>query len=269
MAKHELKDLAVTHISLVKAGANGKQIIYKSAQTDPAHEKIIKISKTDAEQGIVYGIVYAPDEVDSQGDFATAKEIQKAAYAFMKSQNGKVDHDHDFVVKDAYVAESWITKAGDPTFPDEPIGSWAVAIQLEDEGLRKDAREGNIAGLSMAGHATKVEVEKATQQETKNLVAAFTDAMSSLWIKIEGYVEKSQKENTLEPKEVEHAIAKAVEPIAQKVTNLEERNGSLEKENVDLKKRLEEAEQTLKKSRQDNSQELIEKSNTFAGKGVL
>jgi hypothetical protein len=127
----ELSNIDITHISLVKKGANGKQIIYKSAK-DGKYKKDIEIKKSDSEKGIVYGIVYSPDEVDSQGDYATADEIEKAAYGFMKSLNQRnVDVEHSFVSEDAFVAESWILKSNDPIFPDEPEGSWAVAIKLE------------------------------------------------------------------------------------------------------------------------------------------
>ena len=37
----------------------------------------------DEEKRLVYGIVYEPDAVDSQGDFAKADEIEKACHQFM------------------------------------------------------------------------------------------------------------------------------------------------------------------------------------------
>ena len=52
----------------------------------------IFIEKSKDEQ-IVYGIVYEPDTVDSQGDQANAEEIRKAAYSFMENaQTFKVMH---------------------------------------------------------------------------------------------------------------------------------------------------------------------------------
>jgi ABC-type molybdate transport system substrate-binding protein len=83
MAK-KLKDIEITHISLVKAGANNKTFIYKSIATEPTYDRVVNIVKQDNEKGIVYGIVYEPDTVDAQGDFTTSEEIQKASYNFMK-----------------------------------------------------------------------------------------------------------------------------------------------------------------------------------------
>lgn len=201
----KLTDINITHISLVKAGANGKQFIYKSAIDPGGYEHTIDIKKTDEEQGIVYGIVYAPGEVDSQGDFADADEIKKAAYNFMKSLNVKnVDVDHSFKNEDAFVAESWIVKSGDSVFADEPEGSWAVAIKLESEELRKSARDGDLQGLSMAGVANKTEVHKSDESAFKKLFSAFADAVSDVWFDFGGVIKKSKGEDNDMSKEIEN-----------------------------------------------------------------
>ncbi len=192
-----LSDIAITHISLVKAGANGKQVIYKSAANEGGYEHTIAIKKNDEEKGVIYGVVYAPDEVDSQGDFATAGEIEKAAYAFMKARNTtNVDVDHSFEPEAAFVAESWIVKGGDSIFPDEPVGSWAVAIKLEDEDLKALAKSGELAGISMAGVAQKNEVEKSGEVGDKpfeEFFAVLVDVISDVWIDISAVIRKDEK----------------------------------------------------------------------------
>ena len=45
----------------------------------------------------------------------------------------------------SFVAESWITKGSDPLFPDEPEGSWAVGIRVEDESLWASVKKGELA----------------------------------------------------------------------------------------------------------------------------
>ena len=195
----KLTDISITHISLVKAGANGKQIIYKSANDPGDYENSIDIKKTDNEKGVVYGIVYAPDQVDSQGDFTDADEIEKAAYSFMKSLNARnVDVEHSFNTEDAFVAESWIVKSGDPVFADEPEGSWAVAIKLESEELKALAKSGDISGLSMAGAAHKEAVEKAEGDNAKafsKFFESFADAVSDIWFDFGGMIKKSKGED--------------------------------------------------------------------------
>ncbi|WP_195836304.1 XkdF-like putative serine protease domain-containing protein [Campylobacter portucalensis] len=97
--------------------------------------------------GVVYGIVYSPDEVDAHGEMSSGEEIQKAAYGFMKGLNGgNVDREHDFKNRDAYVAESWIVRENDALFKGEKVGSWAVGIKLESDELKQAVKKGEIAG---------------------------------------------------------------------------------------------------------------------------
>ena len=142
-------------------GANGKRIIWKAGDERPEgadafETPLRKLVKSD-EKRVVYGIVYGPGQVDSQGEYAERGEIEKAAYGFMKGLRLlNVDAQHDFDPRAAFVAESWLTKGADPLFPDEPEGSWAVGIRVEDEALWASVKKGELAGLSMAGYAAKV-----------------------------------------------------------------------------------------------------------------
>lgn len=252
MKTRKLTGIDVTHISLVKAGANGKSVIYKSADTIPTHEKQIAIKKTDNEKGLVYGIVYAPDEVDTDNEFTDANEIVKAAYAFMKNKNtNNVDKQHSFELEKAFVCESWIVKSNDAIFPDEKEGSWAVAIKLEDEELKKAVKNGEIAGISMAGTAQKVDVEKADEKSfsLSDLLDVFTKLFSSTSVNLNGYVYNdkiNKQENELKKEDLEEAIKKAYEPISSAVDDLK-------KQVEDLKKGNKELEEMLKLSRQNDN----------------
>lgn len=160
----QLTDIDVHFISLVKKGANGKTVIFKSADADMDAPELrqFRISKLDDEKQMVYGIVYSPGEVDIQGDFAKADDIEHAAHNFLKQLRvHQVDEQHDYNPDDGYVAESWLTKAGgDPYFADEPTGSWAVGIKVENDETWALVKSGEYEGLSMAGNATRTEVEK-------------------------------------------------------------------------------------------------------------
>lgn len=48
------------------------------------------IQKSDA-QRYTLGIVYAPDDVDCQGDYSDAKEIEKACHGFMSKLQGQAN----------------------------------------------------------------------------------------------------------------------------------------------------------------------------------
>ena len=271
-----LKDISITHISLVKAGANKKDIIYKTSNKDPLHFKTIEIKKSDDEKGVIYGIVYSPDSIDTDDEYTNADEIVKAAYGFMKSKNTtNVDKDHTFENEKAFVGESWITKENDSIFPDEPMGSWAVGIKLEDEELKKAVKNGDIAGISMAGTATKEDdaddVSKASEKmfslndllETMKKVFGYTSF--SMHGSYDKNIDKSKKEGekeTMKPEEMEAALTKAMEPVVTKID-------SLQNEVDDLKKSNKETVEALKKSKQNNDPQNENVEKEYAIGGIL
>lgn len=245
----KLKNLNITHISLVKAGANKKNIIYKSSDSKTNYEKMIKIVKHDDEKGVVYGIVYSPEEIDTQGEFASAIEIEKAAYAFMKGLNGSnVDRDHNFKPDGAYVAESWIVRENDALFKSEKIGSWAVAIKLESEELKEAVKKGEIAGLSMAGTGDREEVSK--DDKSGSIAEAITKGFNAIFEKFN--TQKGEKVNNDEIAKQNEAIAKAISDGLSKV----------ESTIAKLDKRIDELEKMAKESKQSES---VTKSNEIEG----
>lgn len=197
-----LKDIRINYISLVKKGANKRKFIYKSSDDTPTFEKDISIAKYDNEQGIVYGVVYAPYEVDTQGHQASIEEIRKAAHDFLRKSNVKnVDIEHSYRPEEAYIAESWIVEKGDPKINNAPPGAWAVGVQLETDELRNLAKSGEIQGLSMAGVATIV--SKSDGDGILN--------------KIFKSLRKSGDDNEMKEEEVKALIEKSLEGLAGKV----------------------------------------------------
>lgn len=101
---------------------------------------------------ILYGIVYEPDFVDSQDDFSSADEIEKAAHNFLvKARKVKVQHDE---VAKASVVESYIAPA-DLNVGGNAVrkGSWVLVIKVNDSELWSEIKEGKYTGLSMGGTA--------------------------------------------------------------------------------------------------------------------
>jgi len=157
--RRKLKDIRVMFISLVARPATGKALALKGE----AFAVQFEIRKTDEELKRAYGIVYAPEQTDAQGDWTDAAEIRKAADEWMAGGRAKnVDQGHSFKKENAFVAESWLVRKGDPLFPDEPEGAWAVGIQVTDEGLWANLKKGDLTGISLAGWARS---EPARKQE--------------------------------------------------------------------------------------------------------
>jgi hypothetical protein len=180
----KLTEIRVDFISLVKSPANEKELILK------AHGKLKELAfmKFDLERKVAYGIVYAPDRVDTQGDFTDSGEIEKAAYGFMKSlKNRQVDLEHSFQeLPDVYIGESWIVRKGDALFPDDE-GAWAVGIKVADEGLWQELKTGGLTGISMAGIARRQDINKGGEEGlferwTERVVGAIKDALNGIGI---------------------------------------------------------------------------------------
>lgn len=116
---------------------------------------IFDISKKEDEH-IVCGVVYAPNEVDSQGDTTNEEEIRKALYSYMEGpQKFKVNHKGKYI--DTKVLEIYIAPV-DFAINNQKIkkGSWLLIARVLDEKVWKGIKDGSITGYSLAGRATHI-----------------------------------------------------------------------------------------------------------------
>lgn len=233
----ELKAMKVDFLSLVSKGANGKKIVWKSDGAKPEGAEVfetpLKKIKKSEEKRMVYGIVYSPDQVDSQGEYASRAEIEKAAYGFMKGLRLlNVDAQHDFDPKAAYVAESWLTKGLDPLFPDEPEGSWAVGIRVEDNAIWENVKKGELAGISMAGCAAKIKKgEEGFLAKIEELLERILKSSKGSEDKGGADGQKKEEKNADFDEEIKK-IAKALEGVpalVESIVKIDERITALEK----------------------------------------
>lgn len=250
----EITDMQIKLISLVSAGANNKKIVYKNENFNELLR--VDFKKSDIEQGVVYGIVYAPDEVDTQGEFANADEIKKAAYDFMKRSDLRycIDVNHNFNIADAYICESWIVKSKDEFFDEE--GAWAVGIKIEDEELREMIKNGSITGLSMYGSGV-IKSETKIQSLKGGVIAALKEFFGSS----ENFKKESSnnKGETMDENRVAELVKAGISANDARLETLEKFIG-------ELGAKLEEIMAELSKSKQDAA---IEKSQISASKGIL
>lgn len=117
-------------------------------------DKNIPIFKIDEEKRIVGGVVYAPDEIDSQGDTANSEEIEKAAHKFnVEVRKFKVNHKGKN--RNIDLLESYIMPA-DVSINNQIIkkGSWFIVCKVNDDDIWEAVKEGELTGFSMMGWAT-------------------------------------------------------------------------------------------------------------------
>lgn len=150
---YAITDAKISFVSLVNKAANKHQFLIVKAQDGKAQFRSYgDILKADADKHEVTGIVYEPMVEDTQNNYMTAEEIEKAAHWFMKNQ-GKVDLQHDFDPLDgACAVESYVTKC-DETIGDQAVkkGTWVMTVEVSDPDIFESIEKGEITGFSMGG----------------------------------------------------------------------------------------------------------------------
>lgn len=119
-------------------------------------KKTFKLIKSEGQlkKGLVFGIVYEPDSVDSHGDYCSADVIEKAAHDFLPKAMINLDHEDNSPAVE--VVESYIARAAfqlEGTTETVMKGSWVLVTRINDEQLRKDIESGDYTGYSLEGHA--------------------------------------------------------------------------------------------------------------------
>ena len=149
----EISDAKIQFVSLVAKAANKKQFLITKADGGNAQfSSFGKILKADVDTHYVTGIVYEPLTEDTDGNFMTAEEIQKAARWFVKNGD-KVDIQHSYeAAEGATVVESYITPC-DFMISDTPVikGTWVMTVEIDNAQLWDAVQKGEITGFSMGG----------------------------------------------------------------------------------------------------------------------
>lgn len=178
LRKGELRDIDVDLISLLfddMKPANGKGAIIKADGKETVFKGSsvkYKAEEKDGE-GLLYVTVYEPEVKDSQGDTASAEEIQKACSRFAKKgMLRKNDVNHNMTpVEDCYIAENYILKVSDPThYPETKVGAWVQVIKFDDlnSSLWQKAKKGGFNGVSLFGYANDTDTRQNELESMKN-----------------------------------------------------------------------------------------------------
>lgn len=163
-----------------RRGGDALGLLFGPAPFAPPAEAIalrdsgMVVRKLDNELQVVWAEVYLPDVLDTQDDFATADEVRKFAWDFCAaglSQQVDTNHDGDVLTPRAAVVETFVARAGDPTFLP---GAWVVAIKVADPGTWAKIKRGDINGFSLEAraHRSEVELEVEVPEEAKGRTMA-------------------------------------------------------------------------------------------------
>lgn len=171
----EIKNLVVSHVSIVDKAANKRSFLLTKSEEQPNVSRDMNILKQDASQQIAYGIVYEPLVKDAHDDYMTAEEIEKAAHIFLKDYR-QIDKQHDFTSQVGDVIESYIAPA-DFELGGETVtkGTWVMAVKVADE-VWSGIQKGEFTGFSLAGMGEVI--EKA--EDGKSFLAKIKDSVTEV-----------------------------------------------------------------------------------------
>ncbi|MDD2229532.1 MAG: XkdF-like putative serine protease domain-containing protein [Candidatus Cloacimonetes bacterium] len=180
--KGELRNVEVELVSLLFGEmnpANQKGFVVKNTVGSNGRSYEHKVSstkfksETSGTQGRLYVTLMEPDIHDSQGDFYSSEEIQKACDHFAKhGLVGKCDVNHNMQpVPEFSVVENYILKTADKEhFPDSKVGAWVQVLKCENLGseLWQKVEKGEFNGVSIYGRADDYRNAEASLNEIKN-----------------------------------------------------------------------------------------------------
>lgn len=171
----EIKNLVVSHVSIVDKAANKRSFLLTKSEEQPNVSRDMNILKQDASQQIAYGIVYEPLVKDAHDDYMTAEEIEKAAHIFLKDYR-QIDKQHDFTSQVGDVIESYIAPA-DFELGGQLVtkGTWVMAVKVADE-VWSGIQKGEFTGFSLAGMGEVIE----KVEDGKSFLAKIKDSVTEV-----------------------------------------------------------------------------------------
>lgn len=131
-----------------------------------ALNKQINFAEVDPERKILLGVALIPDKPiyrnDENGEYELIfdkQTIEKTAHEFVKRgkvNNATEQHEIQLGEGTATVVESWVIEDDihDKTRKfglQEPVGSWAIMMKVNDEALYQKAKNGELKGFSIEG----------------------------------------------------------------------------------------------------------------------
>jgi hypothetical protein len=179
LRKGELRNVEVELVSLLfdeMTPANQKGFVVKNASGRSFEHKINSTkfkSETQGTQGRLFVTLMEPNIHDSQGDYYSREEIQKACDHFAKhGLVGKCDVNHNMQpVPEFTVVENYILKTSDREhFPDTKVGAWVQVLKCEDlnSDLWQKVEKGEFNGVSIYGQADDYSDTESSLAEIKN-----------------------------------------------------------------------------------------------------
>lgn len=115
------------------------------------------VRRAEAEQRIVFGIVYEPNVPDAYGTWASAEEIAKWAHLWLARFQNNTDGHTRFVNDKVEIYESYIApvdfKIGGRSITK---GTWLLMMHVRDDEMWDSIKRGDLTGFSIGAYASVI-----------------------------------------------------------------------------------------------------------------
>jgi hypothetical protein len=133
----------------------------------------VKLASVNKERRMLYGPALIPNKYILRIDKNTGEDyyiyfepetIAKCAHLYLKKNlQHNTTFEHEFSVMGCPVVESWIIEGEkDKAYHfglSAPVGSWIVGVNVTDDEIWNDVKEGNVKGFSIEGHFNELAVK--------------------------------------------------------------------------------------------------------------
>lgn len=127
---------------------------------DKSFDRQVKITKSDEERQLVYGVVLEPEVIDAHYDVVSVDEIESAAHNYL-IKSRMVGDQHNKPAK-ADIVESYIAPT-DLNIGGQHVrkGSWVMVTRIHDQEMWHGIKKGAYTGYSIGGYAVKEPIDES------------------------------------------------------------------------------------------------------------
>ena len=127
-------------------------------QKSGSSSRSVRIAKTDTHKQIVYGVITAPNEIDSQEDWMAPEDIEEAAHKYLIDSRvigGEHTQPLKAVPVESYIAPQDLHFDGQNGPQTVTKGSWVMGVKILDPIEWQKVLDGTYTGFSVGGYGLR------------------------------------------------------------------------------------------------------------------
>ena len=156
----------------------------------------VKLAAVNKERRMLYGPALIPNKYIFRIDKNTGEEyymyfdsetVEKCAHLYLKKNlQHNTTLEHEFSVMGCPVVESWIIEGEkDKAYHlglSAPVGSWVIGLNVTDDEIWQEVKEGNVKGFSIEGHFQEMAVSMSAVNVESELLSEIEKIINSVVI---------------------------------------------------------------------------------------